>query len=121
VKGLDTNVLVSWLLADPADDEAKDGPFLVSTVVLAELVWVMRTTFGNSRNRISQTIEAIVNHPDLRFADRRMVLAALNDFRSGTADFSDYLLMHDCLAHGCQIVLTNDKKAARHPSFLLAT
>jgi predicted nucleic-acid-binding protein len=121
VNGLDTNVLVSWLLAGPAEDEANDGPFFISTVVLAELVWVMRTTFGNSRDRISQTIEAILDHPGFRFADRRSVLTALNDFRTGTADFSDYLIMRDCLSNGCQKVLTNDKKAAHHPSFTLAT
>ena len=66
MKGLDTNVLVRYLTQDDPrqsrranavieDDLAGDGRLHVDTVVLCELVWVLRAAFLRPRPGRSRT------------------------------------------------------------------
>jgi predicted nucleic-acid-binding protein len=40
--------------------------------------------------------------------------AALRDYAQGSADFSDYLIVHMNQAAGCECTITFDKKASDH-------
>lgn len=117
--GLDTNLLVGWLIADSETKLPEASSYFIGLVVLAEFAWVMRTVFETSKTDLLKALRAISAHPAFRFSDKNMIERALSDFESGSADFSDYLLLHDALAAGASSVATKDKKAARHPSFLL--
>ena len=62
--GLDTNVLLRYLLRDEPIQAARaaralerDERFLVSSVVLCELVWVLETGYGFSRTQVAATLE----------------------------------------------------------------
>jgi predicted nucleic-acid-binding protein len=117
--GLDTNLLVGWLIADTETELPEAPSYFIGFVVLAEFAWVMRTVFDNSKADLLKALTAIVDHPAFRFSDKNLVVRVLADFAAGPADFSDYLLLHDALAAGAINVATKDKKAARHSSFLL--
>jgi predicted nucleic-acid-binding protein len=117
--GLDTNLLVGWLIADSETTLPQSGPYFIGLVVLAEFAWVMRTAFGNTKAELLFALTQISAHPEFRFSNREIVERALDDYADGAADFSDYLLLRDALSAGAAIVATKDKKAARHPSFQL--
>ncbi|MEM9733653.1 MAG: PIN domain-containing protein [Pseudomonadota bacterium] len=119
MKALDTNVLISWLLNEGVREELTDDAYHIGTVALAELAWVMRTSFGKSRQEITRTLNQILEMPMLRFDDKQTVVRAVSDFNDLPADFPDYLLMHGNLRQGCEITLTFDKKASRADGFQL--
>lgn len=122
--GLDTNVLVRYFVRDDPKQaalatrliERELGPSNVghvSLVTLAELVWVLRTSYGADKD----TVIDIVSHllADARFAvhEGRSVWAALDAYRDAAVDFSDALIAALDRAAGCLRTLTFDRAAAR--------
>lgn len=97
--GLDTNVLLRYLLRDDPAQAARaarelerDERFLIGSVVLCELVWVLETGYGFARAEIGATLEKVLATAQFEIEDKDVALAALDDFRRSTADFSDCLL-----------------------------
>lgn len=119
MKGLDTNVLLAWLLEGQSRHLPKSADYRVSLVVLAELAWVLKSSFKRSRGEIAGVFEELSQAADLLFDSAQVVELALSDFKSGSADFSDYLLARDNEAAGCETTLTLDRKAARNSTFTL--
>ena len=128
--GLDTNVLVRYLVQDDAAQAeaaerliegrcTRESPGLVSAVVLAELAWVLKGAYSQDRTtvvsvlrQILQTAELVVDAPDV-------VWAAVSDFEQGGADFADCLIAHGNFAAGCAVTYTFDKGAAKGRHFEL--
>lgn len=118
--GLDTNVLVRYLTHDDEaqyakvaafiDAVAKQGEqFLVNTVVLCELVWVLGTAYDYSREEIARALEQIFATAQFeieRFDDARQ---ALGDFRATKADFSDALIGRINRSLGAENTVTFDR------------
>lgn len=131
MKGLDTNVLVRFLTADdPAQSEAArqlvasaeaGGERLhVSTVVLAELVWVLRSRrYAVPRDRIADGLDALLEATVFEVQDRDLVRRAVQAFRSGPADFSDYLAGEQDRRAGCSSTVTFDRRLATADGFEL--
>ena len=119
MKGLDTNVLLAWLLEGQARAIPEGSRYRVGLVVLAELVWVLRSVLKRPRAEIISALEALSQSSDLVVERRPVFELAIADFRAGTADFADYLIARDNEAVGCETTLTLDRKAARHPLFTL--
>lgn len=119
MKGLDTNIVLSWLLGGPDAHLPASGPFWLSNIVLAETVWVLTTVYELPRGRISALLDTLDAAGDVRFDDAITFKNALADFKAGRADFSDYLLMRMGERAGCTTTFTLDEKAARHPGFTL--
>jgi len=122
VRGLDTNVLVRFLTADePSQSEAArrlvesaetHGERLhVSTLVLAELVWVLRgASYACSRSEIADALDALLDATVFEIQDRDLVRRAAGSFRAGPADFSDYLIGGLDRRAGCTATLTFDRR-----------
>lgn len=119
MRGLDTNLLLAWMLRGQAPREMPDGPYRISLVVLAELIWVLERQFKRARRELADTVEHLLQTSNVRFDDDMVVAQALTDFRKGNADFADFLLMRDNERAGCSTTLTLDRKAAKHPGFTL--
>lgn len=119
--GLDTNVLLAWLLRGHAHPSLPEGPYRISLVVVAELVWLLGRQFRWARRELADTVELLLQTSSIYFDDEMVLARAVNDFREGSADFADYLLMRDNEHAGCAATLTLDKKAAKHPGFTLVT
>jgi predicted nucleic-acid-binding protein len=99
VTGLDTNVLLRYLVRDEPTQAARatrelerNERFLVGSIVLCELVWVLEAGYGFPRRDIVTTLEKILATAQFEIEGKDLALAALDDFRRSTADFSDCLL-----------------------------
>jgi predicted nucleic-acid-binding protein len=123
VIGLDTNVLVRYLAQDdPRQSSAAsrliesltpENPGLLTTVVLAETSWVMEDVYGASRQKIAEIVEGLLQTRTLVVQDAEQCWQALSRFRTGSADFADYLIERTCTALGAETTYTFDRKAAR--------
>lgn len=117
--GLDTNVLLAWVLAGQARPLPPASSYRVTLVVLAELVWVLSHTLKYSRQALAAVLAELLKVSDIEIDRRTVVEAAAADFEMGPADFSDYLIARENQMAGCSTTLTLDRKAARHPAFTL--
>lgn len=129
MRGLDTNVLVRFLTADdPEQAEAalrlveiadSTGERLhISTIVLAELVWVLRGgRCARSREEVADALNALLDATVFEIQDRDLVRRAVTAFRAGPADFSDYLIGEHDRRAGCTSTLTFDRRLAGSTGF----
>jgi predicted nucleic-acid-binding protein len=115
--GLDTNVLVRYLVGDDpvqasrARREIERGErFLVDGVVLCELVWVLESGYGFSRADIAGVLERILATAQFEIEGKDLALTALHDFRRSGADFSDCLIGRRNRAAGASETLTFDRR-----------
>lgn len=129
--GLDTNVLLRWLLdesilADDAPEQSQlvsrtilesDEIFFVNHVVLAETIWVLQNKVGQSRKVIEEIVVRLLHSSNVESENADTVERALAAFVSGKADFADYLIAEVNRASGCSTTLTFDRKAAKHSAF----
>jgi predicted nucleic-acid-binding protein len=124
VIGLDTNVLVRYLVQDDVRQAEKatriiekecsvETPGWVDQIVLCELVWVLESAYGYSRTLIAQVLQQILSSAELRVEAPDQVRAAVRGFVDGAADFADFLIGIRNRDQGCLTTVTFDKKAAR--------
>jgi predicted nucleic-acid-binding protein len=116
VTGLDTNVLVRYIVRDDAAQAARaarelerDERFLISSIVLCELVWVLEAGYDFPRAEIAATLEKILATAQFDVEDKDMALAALDDFLASGADFSDCLIGRRNRAAGAVQTVTFDR------------
>lgn len=127
--GLDTNILLRYLTRDDPERlpkvrtlllEAEDrGESLsINTVVLSELVWTLGgRQYRLSRKQITDILNELLLTPLFHFPHREQVVAAVADFRSGKADFADYLIGQLNRASGCGETVTFDRGLDETPGF----
>jgi predicted nucleic-acid-binding protein len=116
VTGVDTNVLLRYIVRDEPTQAARAARelergerFLVGSIVLCEVVWVLETGYGFSRRDIAVTLERILATAQFEIEAKDLALAALDDFRRSTADFSDCLLGRRNRAAGAAETVTFDR------------
>jgi predicted nucleic-acid-binding protein len=128
--GVDTNVLVRYIVADDEDQTRRaaaflegtisvDDPGFVSVVVLVELVWVLERPYRFSSDEIAGAIESVLRAEPLRIDRRAEVVEALGAFQTKQGSFADALIATLAERAGCAHVVTFDRKAARLPGFRL--
>ena len=124
--GLDTNVLVRFLVRDDlgqhrrAVDLLARGPaegvvFFIGDIVLAELSWVLRSAYGLSRDEIARAVGALLEAEHLEFESADRVRRALDAYGEGRAGFADHLLLERARDAGCESVATFDAALIRSP------
>lgn len=129
--GLDTNVLVRFLVADdpPQFDRARrlikreaniGDPVLISLLVLLECEWVLRSRYGLSKNEIIGTFSALLDAADMRFEDEARVEEALYAWKDSDAEFADCLIGARHRALGCRSTASFDATASKLPGFVPA-
>jgi predicted nucleic-acid-binding protein len=116
VIGVDTNVLLRYLLKDDAAQAARaerelerDERFLIDGIVLCELVWVLEAGYGFSRADVAAALDKILATAQFEIDSKDLVLSALNDFRGSAADFSDCLIGRRNQAAGAPLTVTFDR------------
>jgi predicted nucleic-acid-binding protein len=128
VIGLDTNVLVRFLVEDDDEQTLKatqliEGavragiPLYVSAVVLCEVIWVLARIYRLTKDELVEIVRSLVQTPELEIEGRDGVRRALEAFVSGKGDFSDYLIREMALGAGCDRIATFDKALLAEPSF----
>ena len=130
MRGLDTNILVRLLTGDDPDQARKVEALLekteeegdrlhVSSVTLCELAWVLRSRYRMSRQEISLALQSLLGSTLLEIQDRDLVRRALDDFRTGSASFPDYLIGWQNWQAGCIDTLTFDRPLSESAGFTL--
>lgn len=120
MKGLDTNVLVRYLTQDdPAQSRRAnaiiDGALAggqrihLDTVVLCELVWVLRSAYAFSRDTVADTLARLLEASQLSVDDRDRLREAARRYGAGAGDFADCVLGLRNRAAGCDTTLTFDR------------
>jgi predicted nucleic-acid-binding protein len=127
--GIDTNVLVRYILDDdpiwsaPAqrfiDDECTtERPGYVNLVVLAELVWVLSQMHGWGKEEICTVIGELLLADNLVLENPVLVAAAMSDFKQGSANFADYVIAAINKSAGAAPTVTIDKDASKYSGFI---
>lgn len=122
--GLDTNVLVRYLVQDDAAQAraashlietrcTSEEPGFVSLLVLAELVWVLDRAYGYARNQVTGVLDGILTAAELKVQQSDLARSALVDYGNGPADFADYLIGHVNAECGCSTTVTFDKRTMK--------
>lgn len=119
MRGVDTNVLVRYLVKDDPEQAAIVDRLISETVaegtviflnhiVLCETVWVLGTGYDCSRAVIADAFEKLLLTQQFEFQERANVWDAMRRFRDGKADFADYLIGENNLSSGCDRTRTFD-------------
>ncbi len=127
--GLDTNVLVRYLVQDhPGQARAAstliesltpEHPGWITQVVLVELVWVLDRAYRVERARIAQILETLLRTKELVVEAADTAWKALRLYRASSADFADCLIACACMVAQCDSIATFDRKAAHLPGMRL--
>jgi predicted nucleic-acid-binding protein len=128
LRGLDTNVLVRYLTQDDPRQSRKanaliDDPVtrrercFISLIVCCELVWVLREAYRFPRETIAHALAQMLDTAQFQVEERDLVGRALDDYRRGPADFSDYVIGWRNRHAGCSDTATFDLALRRSELF----
>lgn len=130
MSGLDTNVLVRWLVADDLAQtdlvsklfetarDTHDALFIADSVML-ELEWVLRSRYQFDKTAVIEAFTALLETQELEFQGEPALERALYLYRQGAAEFADCLHIGQCESADKLPLLTFDVKAARLPDATL--
>jgi predicted nucleic-acid-binding protein len=129
--GLDTNILVRYVMQDDPKQSAKatrlieslapEAAGFVSVIALIELVWVLTSCYDLTREQIAQALDALLRAKELVLDRAEQVSQALRVFRASSADFADCLIERTAHAAGCDRTMTFDRTAANSAGMMLVT
>jgi predicted nucleic-acid-binding protein len=129
--GLDTNVVVRYLVQDePKQSEQAnriiekavvDGETLgISQVTLCEIVWVLERCYSVSKKELIDVLKQLLQTQQIRVEHDAIARQALRDFEHHAGvDFSDCLIGRQNAFNDCSFTYTFDKNAAKklHATF----
>ena len=126
--GLDTNVLVRYIVRDDKEQseaatrliESKctaDSPGLVSSIVLCELAWVLSRGYRYPRDMVGRVIRRILSVQELQVEGAELAWRAVRLFEGGKADFADYLIGVSNREGKAEITYTFDRRAVESELF----
>lgn len=124
--GLDTNVLVRFLVADDAVQTAKAEEFTrhaalagerlrIDVVTLVETIWVLQRVYRIDRAGLVRLLDGLMEDSIFLLADRPAIEAARELFAAGGAGFADCLISVRNTGAGCAYTATFDRAAAALP------
>ena len=127
--GLDTNVLVRYIMQDDIKQAAlatkvieqlnDDAPGYISIVTIVELCWVLESGFALSRLEIVSVYQRLITVDVFKIDRVSVVAAAVRAYGEGKADFADYLIERLSVLAGCTHTVTFDKAAAKSGAMTL--
>jgi predicted nucleic-acid-binding protein len=128
--GIDTNVLIRFLLKDDAKQSARAlrfmrdeisaaAPGYVSLVTLLETVWVLDSLYGFTAEQQRAVVSDLLAVDTLEVAERESVSRAVAVSRDQRADFQDCLVAALGENAGCSHTVTFDSAAAKRGGMTL--
>ena len=113
MRAVDTNIVVRYLTGDEPEQAARAraavgaGDIFVSTTVLLESEWVLRSVYSFPGNQVAAALRAFSGLPGVSVQEATLVSEALDLAEMGM-DFADAL--HLGAAAGCDTLLTFDRR-----------
>ncbi len=131
VIGLDTNVLLRWLIDEATWPDDNPGQiravrdlivesretFFVNHIVIAETIWVLANPMEQPKAVLLDVMEKLLAAANLVIDGRDAVVDAVAGFRAGRPGFTDHLIGHVNRHAGCEATVTFDKDAGRSAVF----
>jgi len=121
VFAVDTNVLVRLLIDDPGAAKqcaaarklaSSAGKVSICQVVQIETVWVLESVYGFRRAEIADALDAMQNNQSFVLQAADAFRAALDAYRTGNADFADYVILMQAREENAELV-TFDRKLGK--------
>lgn len=118
--GLDTNVLIRFLVRDDhkqaahasaliQDIVARGDSCFINVIVLVEMVWVLESAYDFSRMEIADVLERMLATKQFEIDLKDLVRPAVREYRETNGDLADYLIGHVNQARGCPNTVTFDR------------
>jgi predicted nucleic-acid-binding protein len=132
VIGLDTNILLRWLISPGKGDlassdaeiaqvsqivDAQGAQLFINAVVVAETAWILEQKLKLGRPDVSGVIGRLLFAENIAVANDPEMTTALTVYASSNINFADCLIAQLNLAAGCSHTLTFDRKASRTSGF----
>lgn len=98
---VDTNILLRWLLGDHKElsaraeriiGRAKRGSLLITDVVVAEIVYVLRST-GRDRTQTAEALLLLERTAAFNYENEELILDVIDLHSTTTLDFADCYLL----------------------------
>lgn len=130
MKGLDTNIVLRYVLQDDRAQAAAvnklveqlggpAGPGFISLPTILEVAWVLRSRYRMSPSVIATALDRLLSTDVFLIQNERELFAAVAAMRDSLGSFEDALIGALSQWRGCDSTLTFDRKAARLPGFEL--
>ncbi len=128
--GLDTNVVVRFLVRDDADQAQKVYTLFkkleknrekayLSLLVILETIWVLESAYQYERTEILSALGDLMEIAFIICESDEILTPFFDEAKLSSCDLADLLIAHVAQANQCQKVFTFDKKASRHRFFEL--
>jgi predicted nucleic-acid-binding protein len=121
--GLDTNVMVRYIMQDDAKQSplanrlieslSAQTPGFVTVVSIVELAWVLGSAYGLARSQLVAAVEALLRTKEIVVERAELVWKALRLFGSTNGDFADCLIERCAAAAGCDRTMTFDRGSVK--------
>ena len=121
--GLDTNVLVRYIVQDDVaqarkantliDSLTDEDPGFISLVALVELVWVVQGCYDASKDETVAILDKLMRLRVLRLENADVVSRALRRYAQSNADFADCLIESSGSHAQCSHTVSFDSKAVK--------
>jgi predicted nucleic-acid-binding protein len=129
--GLDTNVLVRYIMQDDSKQSplatrlveslTAESPGFVPLVAIVELAWVLSSAYDLSRSQLVEAFEALLRTQELVVERGDTVWKGLRLLQRSGGDFADCLIACSAEAAGCAKTLTFDRGAAKNGGMTLVS
>lgn len=124
--GLDTNVLVRYLLNDDKRQSAMARFFIqkaiangeavrISLLTILETEWVLRSYGKRDKATVIEVFQALLEARDVEIELEESLEQALHYYKNSNADFADCLMTSRYQRSGCTAMMTFDDKASKLP------
>lgn len=127
--GLDTNVLVRYIMQDDLkqsplatrliESRSVESRGFVPLVSVVELFWVMSSAYEIDRGQLIAALEGLLRTKELVVERAEIVWKALRIFQTANGDFADCLIERSAAAAGCEKTMTFDRGAAKNAGMTL--
>ena len=123
---VDANVILRYFTKDPPDmteaalktfSAAQDGRMrlIITPITLADVVWVLESFYGYSKEKIAVTIIQFLYSDGLEVMELDILIQALSLYHEKNIDFADALLAVSALSHGPNLIYSFDHHFDRIP------
>lgn len=131
MKGVDTNILIRFLIGDDEQQtkkvykifkkaESEKKELFVPLLVVLEFIWILESVYEIARDEILDSISDLLFMPILKFEHRSALQQFTLSAQGNRYDLSDLLIAYSAKINGCETVITFDKKASKFNLFELA-
>ena len=127
--GLDTNIILRYLLQDDPAQSSKvnrlierlrpDDPGFINIATTLEIVWVLRSLFKLTPKQVAVELEHLLAADAFQLQNEQQVFEAAFALKRGLGEFEDALIASLNTWAGCSETVTFDRRTSRLASFRL--